>query len=94
MSDTVLVRAIMGEPLKRVVVNVSQDNVYVSKEDLLDAVNEGKSNAVAFPKYDVFQWDEGKCIAMMLAWPDNITVVNQNWDECTLYDSSSWVRKV
>ena len=94
MVDLVLVRAAGGEPLVRAVVSVGEKHIYVSREDLLKAVDSGDKYPVGFPKDDVFQYDMVISTKLVLLWPCGESAINDIWNQCTPYSKASWVRKV
>lgn len=64
----VIVRALRGEPLKRVAVSVGDRVIYVAAPAQMDAIQAGRSEPVGFPKEDVFVFDEDVFSMLSAAW--------------------------
>jgi hypothetical protein len=83
MTEIVLVRAACGKPLVRHVILVQEKHIYLSREDLVGKVLLGHENAVAFPKSDIFQYDEEIYTRLHNLWPCTESKTDAVWSLCT-----------
>jgi hypothetical protein len=80
-TETVLVRADRGKPLKRLLMDVDNGLAYLANPSRIEAIRAGKSDPVGFPLEDVFIFDGGV-----------LADLEGEWGRCGRTDPATWGR--
>jgi hypothetical protein len=83
--EHVLVRADRGQPLDRIVVEVSGGVIYAANPALFDHVLSGETVGVGFPKPDVFLYDPSLFAGLTRQWNERGETAEEDWCEAELY---------
>lgn len=89
MLPKVIARAHQGEPLERIALETGRRVVYLANPARIDAVLAGESNAVGFPKEDVFEFDEAAFAALADQWARQLATDPATWQKLKRYDLRS-----
>jgi len=64
----IIVRAYLGEPLRRVKIGSGDRVIFVASEESLERVRAGESVSIGFPKEDVFEFEDDAYSALKMQW--------------------------
>lgn len=92
-SHTVIARAFRGEPLKRVLIEVSDRSAYLANPDLLDAVISGHSMPVGFPIEDIYLFEKEPFFELSAEWESAGKTRDHTWGRLRRFRVSSVVER-
>jgi hypothetical protein len=81
----VLARAFRGEPLRRLLVKMTDRAAFLVNPDYLGAVESGKSGAAGFPAEDVFEFDADLYNQLRKQWEAERRTDDALWYAATCY---------
>ena len=85
MQALVIARAHRGEPLKLAAISEGERVVYLSAIDKLEAVGNGQSEPIGFPKEDVFVFESDTYDRLRSAWELGTTLPADSWHNLHRY---------
>src|SRR5262245_10642759 len=90
-KQTVIARAHLGEPLKRVAVMVGDGLIYLSNPGSLKMVQEGERWPIGFPREDVFHFDLSIFYELEMEWRREKKTSPEVWQKLQRYRPSASV---
>jgi hypothetical protein len=87
LQKLVIVKALGGKPLKRVLLHASETLAVVADPALLAEIETGIHRAVSFPRETVYDFDDRVFHALLLQWHEDKATKAETWEKLPLIEA-------